>query len=68
MLVVVPMQYAGYSSASQTVSELSAVDAPSRWLWISLGLVWGVLYAAFGWGVWRTAGENRLAHGSQGWQ
>jgi hypothetical protein len=59
MLVVVPMQDAGYSSASQTVSELSAIDAPTRSLWISLGLVWGVMYAAFGWGVWRAAGENR---------
>jgi hypothetical protein len=59
MLVVVPMQDAGYSSASQTVSELSAIDAPARSLWISLGLVWGMLYAAFGWGVWKAAGENR---------
>jgi hypothetical protein len=59
MLVVVPMQDAGYSSASQTVSELSAIDAPTRSLWVSLGLVWGVLYAAFGWGVWKAAGENR---------
>jgi hypothetical protein len=59
MLVVVPMQDAGYSSLSQTVSELSAIDAPTRSLWISLGLVWGMLYAAFGWGVWKAAGENR---------
>jgi hypothetical protein len=59
LLVVVPMQDAAYSSASQTVSELSAIDAPTRFLWISLGLVWGMLYAAFGWGVWRAAGENR---------
>jgi hypothetical protein len=59
MLVVVPTQDAGYSSLSQTVSELSAIDAPTRSLWRLLGLVWGVLYAAFGWGVWRVAGENR---------
>jgi hypothetical protein len=59
MLVVVPMHYAGYSSASHTVSELSAIDAPTRTLWVSLGLLWGLLYAAFGWGVWKAAGENR---------
>jgi hypothetical protein len=59
MLVVVPIHYAGYSSASQTVSELSAIDAPTRTLWVSLGLLWGVLYATFGWGVRNAAGENR---------
>jgi len=59
MLVVVPMRWAGYSSAAQTVSELSAIDAPSRWLWVSLGVAWTLLYAAFGWGVWRSAGPSR---------
>jgi hypothetical protein len=59
MLVVVPMLWEGYSSASRTVSELSAIDAPSRWLWVSLGIVWTMLYAAFGWGVWRSAGPSR---------
>jgi hypothetical protein len=33
MLVFVPLFWKGYSSASQTVSELSAIDAPSRSLW-----------------------------------
>jgi hypothetical protein len=41
------------------VSELSAIDAPTRPLWISLGLLWTSLYAAFGWGVWRSAGPSR---------
>jgi hypothetical protein len=58
MLVLVPMQWAGYSSASQTVSELSAIGAPSRWLWVPLGVVWTLLYVAFGWGVWRSAERN----------
>ena len=30
MNVFVPMQWEGYSSAFQTISELSAVDAPTR--------------------------------------
>jgi hypothetical protein len=59
MLVFVPLGWDGYSSASQAVSELSAIGAPTRSLWVSLGLVWALLYAAFGWGVWLSAGQNR---------
>jgi Protein of unknown function (DUF998) len=59
MLVFVPLFWKGYSSASQTVSELSAIDAPSRSLWVALGSVWTALYAAFGVGVWRSAGPTR---------
>jgi len=59
MLIIVPVFWPGYSSASQTVSELSAIGAPSRSLWVALSRVWAVLYAAFGFGVWLTAGPNR---------
>lgn len=59
MLLVVAQQWETYSSASQTVSELSAIDAPTRSLWVSLGVPWTLLYAAFGWGVWRAAGPSR---------
>lgn len=59
MNVFVPMQWDGYSSASQTVSELSAIDAPTRALWMRLGIPYTLLMAAFGWGVWRSAGGNR---------
>jgi len=59
MLVVVPMQWEGYSSASQTISELSAIDAPTRPLWVALGIVYTLLVAAFGWGVWISARGGR---------
>ncbi len=59
MNVSVAMQWEGYSSASQTVSELSAIGAPTRPLWVSLGIVYTVLVAAFGWGVWASARRNR---------
>ena len=59
MNVFVPMLFVGYSFASQTVSELSAIGAPTRPLWVGLGTVYGVLFAAFGWGVWRSAGPSR---------
>ena len=67
MLVVVPLAWAEYSSASWTVSELSAVDAPTRGLWLPLGILWALLYGAFGWGVWKAAGSSsalRVAGGS----
>ena len=59
MNVFVPMQWEGYSSASQTVSELSAIGAPTRPLWVPLGVAYTLLVAAFGWGVWASARQNR---------
>jgi hypothetical protein len=44
---------------SQTVSELSAIGAPTRALWVVLGAVFAVLAAAFGWGVWASGRRNR---------
>jgi uncharacterized protein DUF998 len=55
----VPMRWAGYSSMSQTISELSAIGAPTRSLWVPLGIAYTILLAAFGWGVWTSAGRNR---------
>lgn len=51
--------YEGYNPVSQTVSELSAIDAPTRKLWVSLALVYSFLVIAFGGGVWVSAKENR---------
>jgi hypothetical protein len=59
MNVVVPMQWAGYSSASQTVSELSAIGAPTRPLWVLMGVLYTLLVAAFGCGVWASSRRNR---------
>lgn len=59
MLVFVPAQWEGYSSASQTISELSAIGAPTRPLWITLGLFYTGLVIAFGWGVRLSAGRSR---------
>lgn len=53
------MRWMGYSSTSQTVSERSAIGAPTRSLWVSLGVVWTLLYAAVGWGVWKWAARSR---------
>jgi len=59
MNIVVPLQWPGYSFASRVISELSAIDAPTRSLWVPLGIVYGVLMGAFGWGVWVAARGNR---------
>jgi hypothetical protein len=59
MNVFVAMQWEGYSSASQTVSELSAIGAPTRPLWVTLAIAYTALVAAFGWGVLQSAGQIR---------
>jgi len=48
-----------YNWITQTVSELSAVDAPTRPLWFPLGIVYTLLIAAFGWGVFRSTDGKR---------
>jgi len=59
MNVFIPPLYEGYNWITQTVSELSAVDAPTRPLWFPLGIIYTLLIAAFGWGVFRSAGQKR---------
>jgi len=57
--VFVAMQWEAYSSASQTISELSAIGAPTRPLWVTLAIAYTALVAAFGWGVLQSAGQTR---------
>ncbi|HZX58466.1 MAG TPA: DUF998 domain-containing protein [Mucilaginibacter sp.] len=57
--VFVPLQWPAYSSASQTVSELSAVGAPTRALWVWLCAPYTLLVIAFAYGVWKSAERNR---------
>lgn len=59
MLAFVPMGWRSYDSASFTVSELSAIGAPTRTLWVSWARLWTLLYVAFGVGAWRSAGRSR---------
>lgn len=57
--VVTAMLYKGYTPASQAVSELSAIGAPTRSLWVSLLLMYSLLLIAFGFGVEQSAAGNR---------
>jgi hypothetical protein len=58
MNAFVPPLFEGYSVASQTVSELSAIGAPTRTLWVWFGTLYAALLMAFGYGVWRHADTN----------
>lgn len=57
--IITVMLYPGYSAFSGTVSELSAIGAPTRSLWVWLMVPYSLLVIAFGWGVWVSAGRNR---------
>jgi hypothetical protein len=59
MNIFVPMHYPGYEIASQTVSELSAIDAPTRPLWSVTGILYTLLFVAFGLGIWLSARGSR---------
>lgn len=55
----VPLSDPGYSSFSQTVSELSAIGAPTRTQWVLSCIPFTLLEIAFGWGVAASAGQHR---------
>jgi hypothetical protein len=59
MNILGAIRFEGYSSVSQSVSELSAIGAPSRPLWVALGISYDMLIMAFGLGVWISADGRR---------
>jgi len=56
--VITAILYEGYSSVSQTVSELSAIGAPTRALWVSLMIPYTLLVIAFGIGLVQSSAGN----------
>jgi len=58
--IVTPFYFPGYNAASQTISELSAIDAPSRPLWVTLCNFYSILIIAFGCGILMSANNSRL--------
>lgn len=59
MNAFVPYLWPEYDSSWQTVSELSAIDAPTRPVWVGLGFLYTALYGAFGAGVWMEGKGSR---------
>jgi heme A synthase len=57
--IFVPGLFEGYDVASQTVSELSAIDAPTRSLWVPLASFYVILFGAFSAGAWLSSSYNR---------
>lgn len=51
--------YPGYSYVNQTVSELSAIGAPTRSFLVVVGVLYIALVVAFAVGVWKAAGLTR---------
>jgi hypothetical protein len=52
-------RWPGYSAASQTVSELIGIGAPTRALVVPLFVIYSLLVYAFGAGVWLSSGAQR---------
>lgn len=52
--------YEGYSYTSQQISELAAIGAPTRLLWIAMTIIWAPLVVAFGTGVLLSARKLSL--------
>ncbi len=53
------LSWTSYSYTSQTISELSAIGAPTRTTWIAMSFLFNPLVAAFGIGVWILSKEKR---------
>lgn len=57
--LVAGLSWPAYSFASQTISELSAIGAPTRRIWLAFGIPYDLLLIAFGIGVWGSASGKR---------
>jgi len=60
MTLFVGMLWDGYNATDQTISELSAIGAPTRPIWTALATIYTTLMIAFGWIVWKSARHRRL--------
>lgn len=57
--ILLGLSWRGYSFSSQAISELSAIGAPTRSLWIAMTFIFNPLLTAFGIGVCKVAGMKR---------
>lgn len=54
------MRYSGYSYVNQSVSELSAIGAPTRPITAAVGIAYEILVLAFAVGVWLVAEKRGM--------
>jgi hypothetical protein len=59
--VLAARRFPGYRYTDYSISEEIAVEAPTRRLWVWLGIPDSVLVTALGMGVWASAGRKRRA-------
>lgn len=57
--ILAALRWAEYSYRDQAISELMAIDAPTRPLLVALFSLFDLLMLAFGIGVWKSAGGRR---------
>jgi len=57
--IIAAMRWEGYSYTAQSVSELRALDAPTRPFLVPILFLYAVLEIAFGLGIWGVAGRKR---------
>jgi hypothetical protein len=65
-LVLAAMRWESYSSISQTMSELIAIDAPTRPLVVPLFSAHALLVFAFGGGVWQSGARKPALRAAAG--
>ncbi len=61
MDVLCALRYDGYRYVDQAVSELNAVGAPTRRLFVALSVPYNLLLIALSLGIWRSSGGKRGA-------
>lgn len=59
-ILIGAMRWEDYNAASQSVSELIAIDAPTAPLIIPPLIAYSILIYAFGTGIWISSGQNRI--------
>ncbi len=57
--ILAGLSYPGYSFLDQSISEESAIGAPTRYFTVPVLLIDTLILLAFGFGVWRSASQNR---------
>ena len=58
-IVTATFLYPGYDYTSQQVSELSAIGAPTRNLWLMMTIIYDTLVIGFSVGVWMSANDKK---------
>jgi len=58
--IIIPTLWPAYQVTSQTVSELSAIGAPTRFVWATLCLPYTFLMIAFACGVLLSSQDNKM--------